>query len=270
MISGTRRRALITGANRGIGRELALGLAEQGWAVGLLARNREALERVATECRERGAVASVATADVVDGAAVDSAVASIVGELGGVDLLVNNAGVIEPVDARFTDLDVEETWRVVEVNVRGPMLVTHAVVSTMLEAGGGRVVNLNSGAGHKAMTSYTGYAVSKGALARFTTQLDAQYRDRGVYAFDVAPGHVKTDMTTPMPMHAGRTAWTPPEAVVELVAAIGEGRLDELAGRYFRAGTDTVDSLLAQRETILAANARVLSLAPIDSDDPVA
>ncbi|NDL57339.1 SDR family NAD(P)-dependent oxidoreductase [Phytoactinopolyspora mesophila] len=262
-------RALITGASRGIGRELAVGLAERGLAVGLLARDPGALDQVAGECRAHGVPVAVAAADVVDRDAVGTAVRAVNDALGGIDLLINNAGVIERTDQDFLQTSIDETWRVVEVNVLGPMLVTHTVLPLMLRADGGRVVNLNSGAGYKAMASYTGYAVSKGALARLTTQLDAQFRDQGVYAFDVAPGHVKTEMTTPMPMHAGRTDWTPPEVVVELVAGIGEGRLDELAGRYFRAGADTVESLTARRGEIIEQHARVLDLALINTNDPL-
>ena len=262
------RRALITGASRGIGRELALGLADRGWAVGLLARNGPALDIVAAECRARGAFAVTAVADVVNRPAVEVVVRAIVAELGQVDLLVNNAGIIEPVAVDFLSADVEDTWRVVEVNVRGPMLVTHAVLSTMLEAGGGRIVNINSGAAHDVRTVYTGYTVGKGALARFTTQLDAQFRRRGVRAFDLSPGVVRTDMTAAMPMHAARTEWTMPEEVIELVAAIGDGRLDDLGGRYFRAGADTVESLLSQKQAILDSNARVLRLATITAEDP--
>jgi NAD(P)-dependent dehydrogenase (short-subunit alcohol dehydrogenase family) len=260
--------ALITGASRGIGRALALGLAARGWSVGLVARNGDALEAVAAECRASGAVVSNAVADVVDRPAADQAVQTVVAELGGVDLLVNNAGIIESVETDFLSADMDETWRVVEVNVRGPMLVTHAVLSVMLENGGGRIVNINSGAAHDVRTVYTGYTVGKGALARFTTQLDAQYRGRGVRAFDLSPGVVRTDMTAAMSMHTGRTEWTPPEAVVELVAAIGEGRLDSLGGRFFRAGADTAESLLSQQSAILDSNARVLRLAPIAADDP--
>lgn len=261
--------ALITGASRGIGRHLALGLAERGVSVGLLARDGERIEAVARECRGYGVDAVGVAADVTDRDEVAVAVAAVVAGLDRIDLLVNNAGAIEPVEASFLDTDVDDSWRVVEVNVRGPMLVTHAVLPTMLAGGGGRIVNINSGSGYKAMDSYTGYAVSKGALSRLTTQLDAQYRGQGVFTFDVAPGHVETDMTTVMPMHEGRTAWTPPEAVVELVAAVEAGRLDELSGRYFRAGADTVESLLAQREQILERGARVLRLVPNGADDPL-
>lgn len=263
-------RALVTGANRGIGLLLARGLAAAGLDVALLGRRTDALEEVAAECASYGVRAVPVTADVVDRSQVAGAVAEVESRLGGVDLLVNNAGAIEPADRPFAETDIEEMWHVVEVNVRGPMLVTYAVLPGMRARGQGRIVNINSGAGHKAMTSYTGYAISKGALARLTTQLDAQYRDDGVYTFDIAPGHIETEMTRAMPMHSGRTDWTSPEALVELVLGVAAGRLDSLAGRFFRAGTDTVDSLLATADEIVEGDARVLRLVPITPDDPVA
>jgi short-subunit dehydrogenase len=140
----------------------------------------------------------------------------------------------------------------------------------MLARGEGRVLNMNSGAGHRAMTTYTGYAVSKGALARFTTQLHTQYRDQGIRVLDLAPGHVETTMTTSMPMHDGRTEWTPVEAVAELVRAFGDGELDVLSGRFVRAGSDTVSSLLTALPQILATDARTLRLAAYGDTDPVA
>ncbi|PZF82226.1 SDR family NAD(P)-dependent oxidoreductase [Jiangella anatolica] len=261
--------ALVTGASRGIGRALAAGLAARGIAVGLLARDRALLDEAVEECRSHGVTAVGVTADVTDHAAVAAAVSAVAEGLGGIDLLVNNAGVIESAEGPFLDTDVEESWRVVEVNVRGPLLVTHAVLAVMLAGGGGRIVNLNSGHGFKPVRTYTGYAISKGALARFTGLLDLQYRDQGVRAFDLAPGHVETEMTTAMPMHAGRTEWTAPEDVVDLVAAIAEGRLDDLGGRFFRAGTDTPESLLALRDDILAHDARTLRLPTAGPDDPL-
>ncbi len=261
--------ALITGASRGIGRELALGLADRGVALGLVARDATRLDAVVQECRSRGAVTVGVGADVTDGDDVQEAVEAVAASLDRIDLLVNNAGAIEPVEQAFLDTDVEDSWRVVEVNVLGPMLVTHAALPTMLAGGGGRIVNLNSGSGHKAQGVYTGYAISKGALARLTTMLDAQYRDQGLYAFDVAPGHVRTDMTQAMPMHAGRTDWTSPDTVVDLIAAIASGRLDALSGRFFRAGADTAESLLARKDTILERDARTLRLVSHGDDDPV-
>ncbi|MDQ0373164.1 SDR family NAD(P)-dependent oxidoreductase [Cellulomonas humilata] len=260
------RTALVTGAGRGIGRGIALGLAEAGYAVGLVGRTRAHLDAVAEEI---GDDACVAAADLTDATAVLDAVARVEEELGGIGLLVNNAGVIERAEVPFVEDDVEDSWRVIEANVRGPLLVTHAVLPGMLARGDGRVLNLNSGAGHRAMTSYTGYAISKGALARFTTQLDAQYRDQGIRVLDLAPGHVETAMTTSMAMHDGRTEWTPVEAVAELARAFGDGELDALSGRFVRAGTDTVESLLAALPQILAADARTLRLGAYGDEDPV-
>ena len=263
------RTALVTGASRGIGRALAVGLAARGVSVGLVARDRARLDEVVAQCRSHGVAAVGVTADVTDHDDVAAAVTAVAGSLDRIDLLVNNAGVIETVERPFLDTDVEDSWRVVEVNVRGPLLVTHAVLPVMLAGGGGRIVNLNSGLGYRPAEIYTGYAVSKGALARFTGLLDLQYRAQGVRAFDLAPGHVETEMTTAMPMHEGRTEWTAPEDVIDLVAAIGDGILDDLGGRFFRAGTDTPDSLLALRDEILAHDARTLRLPTAGPDDPL-
>jgi 3-oxoacyl-[acyl-carrier protein] reductase len=263
------RRALVTGANRGIGRLLALGLAAAGHDLAVLGRRPEAVATVTAECTGLGVRAVPVVADVVVREQVAAAIAEAEAHLGGIDLLVNNAGVLEPADRPFAEIDVETSWHVVEVNVRGPMLVTHAVLPGMLARGVGRIVNLNSGAGYRSMGGYTGYSVSKGALARFTSQLDAQYRDRGIASFDVAPGHIETEMTRGMPMHAGRTDWTPPEALLDLVLGIADGRLDRLSGRFFRAGTDTTESLLLAQDEILVRDARALRLTPIAPDDPI-
>ncbi|MFI2754582.1 SDR family NAD(P)-dependent oxidoreductase [Cellulomonas sp. P22] len=260
------RTALVTGAGRGIGRGIAHGLAGAGWSLALVGRTRAHLDQVADECRALGADVSVATADLVDPAAVETAVGHVLDAFapaGGLGLLVNNAGVIERTEVPFAQDDPAETWRVIETNVRGPLLVTHAVLPGMLARGAGRVVNMNSGAGHRALDVYTGYAISKGALSRFTRLLDAQYRDAGLRVFDLAPGVVATDMTGAMPMHDTRADWTPVEAVAELVVAMGEGELDVLSGRFVRAGADTPASLLAEAERVVAADARVLRLAEI-------
>lgn len=269
MTTAAARTALVTGAGRGIGRAVAAGLAARGLSVGLLARDAAALDEVAAECRAAGAAAVAVPADVTDPDAVTAAVGTVAAELGTIDLLVNNAGAIEPVEEPFLGTDVGDAWRVIEVNLRGPLLVTHAVLPVMLAGGGGRIVNISSGMAYRAMSVYTGYAVSKGALARFTANVAEQYRSGGVSAFDLAPGNVRTVMSTSLPMFEGRTRWTPPEATVDLVAAIGDGRLDELSGRLLRAGTDTVESLLAAKDRIVGADARVVRLVPYGPDDPL-
>ncbi|MCR6690600.1 SDR family NAD(P)-dependent oxidoreductase [Cellulomonas sp.] len=269
---GVGRRVVVSGAGRGIGRGIALGLAAAGWDVGLVGRTRAHLDAVADEIARgsSGARTVVAVAELTDAAQVRAAVADLQGAWGGIDLLVNNAGVIEHAETDFAADDVEDAWRVVETNVRGPMLLAHAVLPDMLVRGSGRLLQISSGAGYSRSSSYTGYGISKGALARLTTLLDAQYRDRGIRTLDLAPGVVATDMTAGMPVHAQRTAWTSLDDVVALVRAFGDGELDALSGRLVRAGADTVDSLRAAADRIVAADARRLRVPSYGTDDPLA
>ncbi|RMI05168.1 SDR family NAD(P)-dependent oxidoreductase [Cellulomonas triticagri] len=269
------RTALVTGAGRGIGRGIALGLVRAGWDVALLGRTASHLEAVAAEARALRPEARVVvrTVDVVDADAVTAAVRDVedaFADQGGIGLLVNNAGVIERQETDLVTDDVEDVWRVVETNVRGPLLLSHAVLPAMLARGAGRVVNINSGSGHRPSPVYTGYGISKGALARLTTMLDRQYAARGIRVLDLAPGVVVTDMTQAMPLHDQRDEWTPVEATVDLVDAFGSGRLDALSGRFVRAGTDTEATLLAVADRIEATDARTLRLAAYGEDDPVA
>lgn len=257
--------ALVTGAGRGIGRGLALALADAGYRLALLGRTPGPLEEVA------GLTGGVAVpVELTDGAAVRDAVRRAERELGGLGLVVNNAGVVEHREVAFADDDVEDAWRVVETNVRGPMLVTHAALPGMLARGEGRIANLASGAGYRPSRAYTGYGVSKGALGRLTTLVDAQYRAAGIRTLDLAPGVVRTDMTAGMPVHDGRTEWTPIEEVAALLLAFAAGELDELSGRFVRAGADTVASLRAAAARIAAADARRLRVPDYGADDPIA
>ncbi|WP_372595319.1 SDR family NAD(P)-dependent oxidoreductase [Actinotalea sp.] len=269
-MSDRRPTAVVTGAGRGIGAGLAIGLARRGYDLALLGRTPEHLEAVARQVAEQSdAAVTTVPVDLVDPEAVRAAAARVERALGGVDLLVHNAGVVEHAELPFAEDDVEDTWRVIEVNVRGPLMLTHALLPGMLAAGGARIVHLNSGAGHKASPSMTGYGISKGALARLTTLLDAQYRERGILVFDLAPGVVRTDMTSSMPMHDSRTDWTPVEDVAAMLVAIGSGALDALAGRFVHAGLDTVDGLREATGTILSSDARRLRLALWGQDDPL-
>lgn len=274
-MTSTPRTAIVTGAGRGIGRGLALGLVRAGWDVALLGRSPAPLAAVAEEAAAArpGAHVLAEVADVVDRAAVEAAVARVEAGFaaqGGVGLLVNNAGVIEHREVDLVRDDPDDVWRVIETNVRGPLLVSHAVLPGMLARGAGYVVNINSGSGHRPSPVYTGYGISKGALARLTTMIDRQYADRGVRVLDVAPGVVVTDMTRAMPLHDDRTQWTPVEDTVALVDAFGSGRLDALSGRFVRAGADTEESLREVAARVVEADARTLRLVPYGPDDPVA
>ena len=207
--------------------------------------------------------------DVTDAAAVDDVVGRIVREHKPIGLLVNNAGLIET-ERPLWEADVDEWWQVMVTNVRGPFLLTRAVVPHMIEAGGGRVVNLNSGAGTRERADLTAYCASKSALARLTGGTALAGAEHGVHAFDLAPGVVETDMTHSMRMHEGRRDWTSPEDVAELLLAIAEGELDGFSGRMVRAGSDDLDVLRRRSAEGLAEGARMLRLRPWGDDDPVA
>ena len=262
------RTALVTGAGRGIGRAVALGLAADGYAVALLGRTQEHLDAVAEEIGDTARVRTAAV-DVTDADAVRRAVEQVADALGGIGLVVNNAGVIEEREVRLAEDDVQDMWRVVETNVRGPLNLAHAVLPGMVARGGGRMVNVNSGAAYRPLGSGTGYGISKAALARLTALVHAQYRDQGITVFDVAPGVVATDMTAAMDVHADRTDWTPATATVDLVRAVGAGTLDRLSGRFLRADVNTAADLVARTYEILVADARRLRLLPYGPQDPI-
>ena len=115
----------------------------------------------------------------------------------------------------------------------------------------------------------TAYHVAKTALARLTGSVAASGAGRGVYAFDLMPGVIRTDMTESMRAHDDRTEWTDPADVAALALALADGRLDAWSGRFVRAGVDTVESLQAAAARGLPADARRLILAPYGPDDPL-
>ena len=168
-----------------------------------------------------------------DTAAVDRVVARVEQHLGSVDLLVNNAAAIERVERQFWEVDAQESWDVVESNLRGPMLLTRALLPAMVQRGHGHVVNVTSRARAATTTgTYTAYAVSKRALTLLTEALAVPLQGTGVVVVDVLPGLVRTPMTDAMPVWAGvpESEWTPPDATAAVVADVARGRYDDRSG----------------------------------------
>jgi 3-oxoacyl-[acyl-carrier protein] reductase len=250
--------ALVTGAGRGIGRAIAVRLAAEGYQVGLTARSADQLAETAKLAEAEGATVTAVPGDVTNARDVSEAVRVVSAELGPIDILVNNAGYAsQPMP--FTDIDPDDWWRVVETNVRGPLLFTHAVLGGMVERNSGYIININSMQGSKVVGASLAYGVSKAALMRFTDALAAEVDGSGVVLVDLSPGLVRTGMTANRPDLDALpvAAWSPPEACAEKVVALVSGAYDGLSGRYV-ALNDDLDDLVKR----LDGDARVLRMQP--------
>jgi NAD(P)-dependent dehydrogenase (short-subunit alcohol dehydrogenase family) len=229
-------RVLVTGGGRGIGANIARKLAEDGWEVVAAARTRDQVDAVAQEIGGR-AVAL----DVTDRSAVERAVA----EAEPIDLLVANAGIGNQ-DGATWEIEPEDWWRVLEVNVLGVHLCCRAVIPGMLERGAGRIVITGSGAAYLPGQDHTAYPASKAAVCRYGETLAGELDGR-IPVFFFSPGLVRTEMTS---SGSDDLPWTPPELAPQLVAALATGRYDALAGRYLHAEHDDLDDLLSRIDAV--------------------
>jgi NAD(P)-dependent dehydrogenase (short-subunit alcohol dehydrogenase family) len=234
--------ALVTGGGRGIGRSIALELADAGMQVAVSARTQAQVEETA---KEFGGLAL--TADVSKQQEVETMVATVERELGPVDLLVNNAGIGFSSKPPWEE-DPADWWRVFEINVLGAYLCCRAVLPKMIQRRRGRIVNTGSGASYlPGGGGTTAYGGSKAALGRFAELLARQVAEFGIAVFVISPGLVRTDMTEPF---GDDMPWTPPELAPRLVRVLAGGRADKLAGRYIHAEHDDIEDLIARADEI--------------------
>jgi NAD(P)-dependent dehydrogenase (short-subunit alcohol dehydrogenase family) len=181
--------ALVTGAGRGLGRAFALALAKNGMRVAVASRGRYELEATAASLCAAGTEAIAIPTDVTDAGAVRDMVAVAENKLGPIDLLINCAGVASPIGPTW-ESNCNDWWRNIEVNVRGPMLCSSAVIPGMIERRRGRIVNIASGAGSASFPYMSAYVTAKAALIRFTEVLADEVRRHGVSVFAIEPGTV--------------------------------------------------------------------------------
>lgn len=186
------RTALVTGASRNIGRGIATKLAERGADVGVAARtDRSGAEETARRVEAAGGDAAVALADLADPSAVESMVDRVRGELGPVDVLVNNA-TYRP-SGPFLDVGIEELDRVADVNFRGLFLTTQRVVPDMLDRGGGSVVNLVGAMVYLGLAGHVHSFGSKMAIEGLVRQLATELGPDGIRVNGVSPGLIDTE-----------------------------------------------------------------------------
>ena len=232
--------ALVTGGGRGVGAFIARELAAAGARVAVSARTKHEVDEIAAE------IAGLAlVTNVTDPTAVEEMVERVETELGPIDLLVANAGrnVREP---RAWEIDPDDWWNVVEVNVLGVYLCCRAVIPRMLARNDGRIVITGSGAAYLPHSGSTAYSASKAAIWRFGNVLAEQLEGR-IPVFVISPGLVRTEMTKAAP---DDLPWTPPELAPRLVRALASGRADALTGRYIHAEHDDIDELIARADEI--------------------
>jgi 3-oxoacyl-[acyl-carrier protein] reductase len=242
--------ALVTGGGRGIGADVARALAAAGMRVAVAARTAEQVESVADEIGGLGVVADVSVRE-----SVEKLVERVERELGPIDLLVANAGMALWEKSAW-EIDAEDWWHVLEVNVLGVYLCCRTVIPGMLERGRGRIVITASGAAYLPGSRDSPYAASKAAVARFGETLAAQLEGR-IAVFPFSPGLVRSEMTSHFP---DDLPWTPPEAAPRLVRALASGRFDRLSGRYLHAEHDPPEELEQRIDQILADDLNAIRL----------
>jgi 3-oxoacyl-[acyl-carrier protein] reductase len=187
------RTALVTGASQGIGRACALALAAAGARVALAARNESKLNEVAAEIATAGGSAAVFTLDISSEESIKACAKAAISHFGSVEILVNNAGITrDTLTLRMKRADWDD---VIHTNLTGTFLITQALLSPMLKARWGRIINISSVVGETGQAGQANYAASKAGLIGLTKSLARELASRNITANAVAPGYIETAMT---------------------------------------------------------------------------
>jgi NAD(P)-dependent dehydrogenase (short-subunit alcohol dehydrogenase family) len=199
------RVALVTGANKGIGLEIARQLAQAGVSVIIGARDAERGNVAVADLSSQGLIATFVQIDLLDEASIAAAAATISDKHGRLDILINNAGIADWTDGVPSRSKLEAVRRVIETNFVGTLAVTQAMLPLLRKSQAARIVNLSSALGSLAMNGdpsspyysaqLVGYNASKAALNMLTVQLSEEFRDTPHVVNSVSPGYVKTDLT---------------------------------------------------------------------------
>ena len=243
------RVALVTGGGKGIGKEIARGLAEAGAAVAITGRSKEALDENVAEIEKAGGKALAIAADVTDKASIERAVAETESKLGPLDILISNAAIEGPLGPLWEN-DTDAWYRCLMTNVMGSVIVAQSVLPGMVQRKQGHVVFVGSGGGLWPVPFDTGYAVTKAGLIRLAETLALEAEPYNIPVYVIHPGVVHTNMSDtvmndpngqkylpgyPQALERGQT---PIEWASELCNFLVSGEADALSGRFLSVNDD--------------------------------
>lgn len=214
--------ALITGAGRGIGKAVALDYAREGAKLAICARTASEIEETAREIEAAGAECLALECDVSQEEPVLKLIRDVEKHFGRIDVLINNAGVMTR-PTPITELEVRKWDYTIAVNLRGPFLVTRAVLPIMIRRKSGSIINVSSSIGRSAYANFAAYAASKWGLEGLTQTVAAEVGGRNIRVNSVEPGYVATKLTG----YSGSN----PESVTDVFVFLGSDESKNVSGR---------------------------------------
>ncbi len=247
-------RVLVTGGGRGIGRAIALAMAAEGASVAVLARSGDQVDAVAAEIAQVGTRALAVRADLSRNDEIEAGIAQVLAEWGGIDVLVNNAGILGPVGLT-QELDFDAWMAMFQVNLFACLRCAQLVLPGMIERSHGKIINLSGGGAVDPRPRFSAYAASKAGVVRFTETLAAEVAEHDIDVNAIAPGAIHTAMVDEL-LNASNAADEDraeaqqiidqdqrPDRAAALAVFLASSRSDGLSGRLLSAIWDDWENL---------------------------
>lgn len=224
------RVAIVTGGGQGIGRSLALALAEAGADVAVLARSQDRVRSVAQEIEALGRGSLAVSCDVTDPDATQAAIEHVAGHFGRLDILINAAGTISRAPA--LEMTLDDWQKVIDTNLSGAFWMSQAAARKMIPQGWGRIINIASATSRVGLARRISYSASKGGIVQLTRALSSEWAAQGICVNAIAPGWFRTEINATL---FDNDEWR--ENLVSRIPAGRPGQVEDLqAAAIFLAG----------------------------------